>query len=35
MDYLVKFRRLSHHSTGACILRLEVLNDILDVDSVI
>ena len=35
MDHLFKCRRLSHHSNGATILRLEVLKDILDADLVL
>ena len=35
MDYLFKCRQLSHHSNGASILRLEVIKDILDTDSVL
>ena len=35
MDDLFLCRLLSHHSNDACILRLEVLKDILDVDSVL
>ena len=35
MDYLFKCRLLSHHGNGASILRLEVLKDFLDVDSVL
>ena len=35
MDYLFKYRCLSHHGNGASILGLEVLKDILDVDSIL
>ena len=35
MDHLFKCRRLSHHSNGTSILRLEVLKDILDVNPVL
>ena len=35
MDYLFKCRLLSHHNNGACIIRLEGLKDILDVDFIL
>ena len=35
MDHLFKCRRLSHHSNGESILRLEVPKDILDDDPVL
>ena len=35
MDYLFNCKGLSHHRNGACTLRLEVLKDILDVDSIL